>query len=37
MEGMYAKGLFIVAEIAFERKTAWLIIVSKFSMKNSVW
>ena len=37
MEGMYAKGLFIVAEIAFERNTAWLIIVSKFSMKNSIW
>ena len=36
MEGMYARGLFIVAEIAFERKTAWLITVSKFSMKNSI-
>lgn len=36
MEGMYAKGLFIVAETAFEGKTAWLIIVSKFSMKNSI-
>ena len=33
---MYARGLFIVAEIAFERKTACLIIVSNFSMKNSI-